>query len=346
MAVRDRSGSFADAGAAVAALGLGFATVAPVQARLLDRLGHRRVLPALAVVHVAAVIALDLGAGSPLALAFVAGAASPQISASMRGVWQRHVDDSDDRLFVLGIEAVAVEVTFLVAPAAVSLLLVAMEPAAAMVVLSGLTAVGSAAFAWSAPSVVAAVASPWSVGPLRSPGLRALVAATVAFGIADGIVQVAVPSASTEQGAGLLLTVIGVGTVGGGLLYTRTAGRDAVRDFAVAHVALAAALAATAVLTASTATLVVALLLVGLAASPVAIANSRLLARVTDHHHAIEAYAWLVVAVAAGGAVGAATGGWLVDHLDVTVPYVAASVAAAVGGGVAWAWRDSLGARD
>ena len=59
--VRDSSGSFAVAAASSAALG--FATLAmPVQARLLDRYGQRRVLPCYAVCYSGLLLAMGLSA--------------------------------------------------------------------------------------------------------------------------------------------------------------------------------------------------------------------------------------------------------------------------------------------
>ena len=61
--VRAATGSYATAGFAAGAFGLGTAVSAPVTGRALDRFGQRRVLPGLAVLFAGLLLFLGLGAG-------------------------------------------------------------------------------------------------------------------------------------------------------------------------------------------------------------------------------------------------------------------------------------------
>jgi predicted MFS family arabinose efflux permease len=343
LAVREQTSSLASAGTAVAALGAGFAVAAPVHGRVLDRLGARRVLPLVTTVHAGALVLIAGSCVPVAALALVAGATTPPLSALMRAAWLDRVSDEDQRAFVLGVEAVAVEASFVLGPAAVSLLLLVAKPGTALVVLAAVTATGTLGFAAAAGDTTPPVPSgAGALGPLRSPGLRTLLAATAAFGAADGVAQIAVVGATGERLAGLLLTIAGAGSVGGGLLYVRRRHRDSVVDFSSAHLAMAAALVLAAAASPSDPWLAVVLLGHGVVGSPVPIANSRLLAHVTAQRQATEAGTWLVVAVVVGAAVGSGVGGWIVEQAGVPPALLVAAAAMASAGGIASARRATL----
>ena len=61
------------------------------------------------------------------------------------------------------------------------------------------------------------------LGPLAAPGMRTVFAVLGAFGIAVGIVQVALPAFADERGdaaaGGLLLAALSAGSLAGGLVY-------------------------------------------------------------------------------------------------------------------------------
>ena len=91
--LREQTGSFAIAGAVSGTLAAGSAVGAPVQGRLVDRIGARRVLLPLAVVHAVALGAIvgfaELGAPTVVLLlcGFVAGFAIPPTSSVLRSLW-------------------------------------------------------------------------------------------------------------------------------------------------------------------------------------------------------------------------------------------------------------------
>ena len=341
IAVHERSNSFAEAGLSVAMYGFGAAILSPAQARLADRFGHRRVLPTVTVLHLAGIAGLAMAAPVAGAASFLAGAAHPQVSGIMRSGWIRAVADADDRSFAIGVEALTLELVFLVGPALVSAALIPWSPWAAMFGFVAVGAAGSVLLAFSLP-VTRVSASRAVSSPLKSPGLRTLMAATMAFGVADGIVQVAVPAAAGAELAGLLLTLVGIGTVGGGAAYLRLADRDSARDFPAAHLAMATVLVGASALLKMAVPFAAVLFVLGLAAAPIAITNSRLLARVTDDDHATEAYTWLLVSVVIGGAIGNFSGGWMVEHAGIVLALGSAAVTVGLGGAIAGIRRASL----
>ena len=92
--LRERTGSFAIAGVVAGSLAAGSGIGAPVQGRLVDRFGQRRVLPPLAFVHAAALGLLVLthaSSSAPTAVlvlcGLLAGFAIPPTSSVLRSMW-------------------------------------------------------------------------------------------------------------------------------------------------------------------------------------------------------------------------------------------------------------------
>src|SRR3954451_14561364 len=85
--VQHASGSYTDAGTALACYGIAVALLSPVRGRAIDRYGLRLVLPLLALGYSAALLAIALARTSAAWLAFiaaVAGAAAPPLGPTTR----------------------------------------------------------------------------------------------------------------------------------------------------------------------------------------------------------------------------------------------------------------------
>jgi MFS family permease len=80
----------------------------------------------------------------------------------------------------------------------------------------------------------------------------------------------------------------------------------------------------------------------GLLIAPLGAAGNQLIGDVAPAGAVTEAYTWPVTAMIAGFAVGTAVGGSLVESLDWHACFVAASVAAGLGGAIAFAFRRTL----
>ena len=206
----DTTGSFASAGRVVGAFSLANAFGAVAQGRLMDRLGQTRVLRVVATGHLPAlvllVVAADAG-GSVWMLSLCAacgGVTLPQLPASMRSLWNALVDDPEQRATAYALVAVVFEVAVVTAPVIVAGIVAVASPAVAVIAAAALAAGSAAGFTathasrrWRGTRHEAG----W-LGPLAAPGMRTVFAVLLAFGIAVGVVQVAVPAFAEARGLG------------------------------------------------------------------------------------------------------------------------------------------------
>ena len=147
--------------------------------------------------------------------------------------------------------------------------------------------------------------------------MRTLCAVLLAFGIAVGIVQVAVPAFAIERGStalgGVLLAALSAGSLVGGLAYGARAwpgspaGRLAILVFLLGAGFALLALAQGPWLLAAL------LLFAGLVMAPATVVGSTLLDSVAPRGTVTEAFAVMVMAIIAGTATGNALGGVLVE---------------------------------
>jgi predicted MFS family arabinose efflux permease len=342
---REATGSFAQAGRVVGAFGLANAVGAVAQGRLMDRLGQPRVLRAAAAGHLAALVALVVAAGEPaptwvLALcAALAGICLPQVPAAMRSLWNALVEDAELRQTAYALVAIVFEVSVMTAPVLVAGVAAVASPSVAVLAAAGCAVGGALAFAATRASHEwrgAAHEVGW-LGPLAATGMRAVFVVMGAFGVALGVLQVAVPAFAAEHGSaelgGVLLGALSAGSLTGGLIYGARSwpGAPAAR-LPVLLLVLAAALALLAVADGPLA-LAALLFAAGLLVAPVATVGSTLLDTVAPPGTATEAFAVMIMGIVAGNAVGNAIGGTLVDDVSFAAAVTSAGAIAAAGAG-------------
>jgi len=312
------------------------------------------VLRTASVVHVVAlaglVVAAERGAqvAGMAAAAVVGGAALPQVPAAMRSLWGDLVADPLQRQTAYALVSIVFEVAVMTAPALVALIAALASPGVALMVAATLCSAGALAFAATGGSrrwrgEVHAVGL---LGPLGAVGMRTLCAVLVAFGIAVGIVQVAIPAFAVERGStalgGVLLAALSAGSLIGGLAYGARAwpGSPAGR-LAVLVFLLGAGFALLAV--AQGPWLLAALLvLAGLVLAPATVVSSTLLDSVAPRGTVTEAFAVMVMAIIAGSAAGNALGGVLVEDASYETAVLIAGAVAALGALVALTARRTL----
>ena len=152
-------GSFAVAGLVDGAIGIGAAIGSPLQSRVIDRHGHRRVLLPLAVLDVTAtalLVALT-EAHAPVVLLFVTaligGFAVPNIGSALRTLWPELLARRDDLLTTaFALDSVAIELLFTVGPLLSAAIIAIISPIAALVLSCVCVLVGTVLFVVQPPS--------------------------------------------------------------------------------------------------------------------------------------------------------------------------------------------------
>lgn len=355
--IRQATGSFAVAATGMAVFGV-TALAMPLQARLADRHGQRRVLPLYGAAFVAALGALVVLAqsagGQPVwwwVLSAALGVSAPALGPSMRAHWRRFTAEGPARTAAYSLDAVCEEVLYLVGPILAAAVL-ASGPAWRGLALAGLlVSIGIAGLAFSPvaadPEVVGRQAAPapgHRVGAL-SPGLARLLAVMALFGATTALLFTGVAARADAVGhpewAGYVETGLGLASVAGGLAWGR---REHRRRWPAQLAALFALIAAAVVLAAAQSSwwvLGAALLGAGVATSPI-YATAYLAADAeTPPHRRTEVSTWVSTVTNLGNSAGTAAAGLAAAQWDADAPlWLAAGPAAAAAIALAlWAAR-------
>jgi len=350
-------GSFAVAGLVDGAFGIGAAIGAPLQSRVIDRLGQRRVLLPLAAVDACAtavIVALtETGAptGALMACALVGGFAIPSVGAALRTLWPELLRRRRDLLpTAFALDSVAIEVLFTTGPLIAAATIALFSPIAALGLSAACTLAGVALFVTRPPSrdwrPAADAAGHGMLGALRSPGVRTLMLANVPIGFCFGAVEISLPAFASEHGApewaGALMSVWAAASAVGGIAYGARSFRSPVPSVYLGLAALLPLGFLPALAAPSIALMAVLILPAGLLIAPLGAALNQLVGEVAPAGAQTEAYAWPVTALLAGFAGGTAVGGSLVESLDWHACFVAAALAAALGAALAYTFRRTL----
>lgn len=352
--LREETGSFSVAGAVAGGLALGTGAGAPFMGRLVDRRGTGVLLP-LAFLHAASILALlGLGAASAptavlVAMALVCGAAYPPNPSVLRSRFAQLLA-SDPALVprAYALDSVLLELTFVVAPLLTAVLVALVSPAAALFVSAAAVLVGTAAFTALLPhaDVLRPSGHGGMLGALRSPGIQTLVVTMLPVGFAFGAIEVALPAFSADEAspelAGVLIAIWSLGSAAGGLVYGVRPRRA---ELASVHLRLTVLLPLAFLplaLSPSVAVMAVLLVPAGALIAPLIATRNELASTTAPAGTQTEALTWPLTALVSGIALGAATGGALVDAEDWHAAILAAVVAAACGGAIATARRRTL----
>ncbi|MFD4904001.1 MFS transporter [Kitasatospora purpeofusca] len=367
LTVREATGSYSAAGAAMALFALASVLLSPVRAGLVDRHGPRRVLPPMAVLYGALLLAVVAATARPGtapaavgALVVAAGACTPPLGPVMRTFWRRLLPDPVLLRRAFSLDGVAEELLFVTGPLLVGLLLPVVGPGGAVVVGAGLLLAGAlllvaspvAAGGPDAPAEADGAGTPAEADApdtaassvagrrgrrRRTPlgggrALRAAVLASAVTGLALGALDLMVLAFAEDRGrpeaVGWILAALSAGSAVGGLgLGALDRPVPNAVRLPLFTAGLGLALAA-AGLAPGPVLLGVAVGVAGFFVSP-ALTTSYLVA---DEAVAPEARtragAWVNSAVNAGSAVGGAGGGLLVGHLPLPLCFALAAAPA------------------
>lgn len=295
-------------GAYVVATGL----ASPLLGRLADRVGPPRVLVGSALVSGAALVTAAvgvqrIGVAGMVAVAAVAGAATPPLTSVLRALLPRVAEPGVlQRLY--GLEAAFQETLFVMGPVLVVAVVAVATPAWAVMICAVMMVVATLAFgAMAAPH--AAPPAPHGRGSaLRARGLRWLSLAYVGVGSCFGLLELAVIGALDERGhrdlAGLVLACWAFGSFMGGLAVARGVRAEPAARLPRLLVVLAVLSLPLALASRTPVLLAVALVVQGAAIAPTLGTIYELVPRVAPPAVLTEAFAWTTSAVFAGIAIG------------------------------------------
>jgi MFS family permease len=358
--VRGETGSFASAGAAAAAFGLGSGVTSPAQGRLIDRHGHARVMLPLALLHavaLGALVALGLG-GAPVAAlvlcGLAAGATVPPVGFVVRPMLPRLLGERDDLLpSAYALDGIAIEMVFICGPLLTAVVVSVASPAAALVVACGFAVAGTLVLVTSPAS------RSWRpdqreherhlLGALASPGVRTIVAATAPVGFALGATEVTMTAFASHHGsraaAGALLALWAMGSAIGGLLYGGRSHALAPGPRWVRLAAMFPVCSGPLLLAPSIAVMAPLAVIAGLCLAPLLAAVNQLVGDVAPPGAVTEAFAWPITAIALGASAGSATAGAIAQSWGWREGFVAVVAAGLLGAFVAVGRRATVGVR-
>jgi MFS family permease len=349
--VEERTGSYGLAGTVSAVFVLAEAAFAVLHGRWVDHYGQARVLP-LAISLFGTGLALMMLAVEQdwpriwtYVFAAVAGAALPQVGASVRTRWSHLLDDPAEKQTAFALEAVLDEVVFVVGPVLVTLLATSWHPVAGLTaaLVSGL--VGTFAFAaqrrTEPPAGRSAPATVRPAMPWRLVLTLALVCLTL--GALFGAAEVTTVAFAEEQGqrwvAGWLLAAWSLGSLVAGLVTGAIAWRSG-PDVRLRWGSAAMALAMAPLMFVDSVPLMAVVLLVGgLAIAPTMIAAMTMVEQGVPAGRLTEGMAILHTGIVAGVAPGASVAGFVVDHSGASAAYAVALVGGLLGALAAQAAR-------
>jgi MFS family permease len=349
--VRGEGHSYAVAGATVACYTIALAVAQPVLGRLVDRIGQRRVLIPLAFCFPAAVGGVVAGAvagipgGLLVPLAVAMGATLPPIEPCVRAAWPSLAPTPSLRATAYAMEATLRELVFIGGPLVVALVATVISPPVAMLLTAAIGLTGTLAFV-STHAVRAWHPHPHEgrrsrLGALVAPGVRTVIGASVAMGIAFGTIAVSMPAFGEDHGSrsdgGLCMATFACGSLIGGLIAGALphARRPAHRY--VVSLGLFAGGLVLLVLAWSIPTMLVATLLAGLAIAPTFATAYGLVDDLAPPSTVTEAFAWMSTSLTGGYGIGTAVAGLAITGGGVTlalaVAFAAGCAAACVAAG-------------
>ena len=337
MFLREAFGSFALAGSAVGFYFIAMAVAAPVQGRLIDRMGPRVPLLVTGIVQPLAMLALfalvRAGLGYPfvVAAAVAAGVFQAPITVLTRTLWRYRFEGEEDRRRAFAVDAVMIEINFTLGPAIIALVLAIAHPTAAYLLATAATACGFILF-MASPALKYfrrdEKAERHLLGPLTEPRLLAVFVATFGLTTGFGLMEVGYPGFATAMAlpalGGVFLSVNSLGSAVGGGIFGGLELRSSVeRQFALALGLMAIPLFLHAAVDGPIAFGFVAFIAGGLIA-PSITCQSVLVSRLAPSHYATEAFTWSSTFIVTGIGAGMALGGMLVESTGPKSPFVAA----------------------
>ena len=352
--IHAETGSFRTAGVVEAAFAIATAVTLPVQGRLVDRLGQTEVLGIAVVLNPITLVGLVLaahGGSSTAVLALIGamcGATTPATGSCMRALWSSLVTDSGLRQSAFALDAISLEVAFIVGPLLTGLLVAVGSPTVAILFNTALAMIGTLLF------ILSRASRAWTgdtgprhwAGPLRSRAIVLIVLVELSFGISLGAMEISITAFATQEGsaglAGVHSAAHAAASFVAGVWY---GARHHAAPAADRYVRLSILLALGFIPLLFTTSIVEAVPLMalsGLALAPVTAALYSLVDEIAPPGSATEAFTWMITSITSGAAGGQALGGALVNGGHPHRGFAATVIAAGIGAAIAYAARPSF----
>lgn len=339
--IRDRTGSFILAGLGLGLFSFAAAVLAPLRGHLVDTLGQTKPLSLYLPVFCCAFGLLPL-ARAPwllMTLCTISGAMSPPLLASSRALW-RPIVGAELLRPAYAVDAVSMQVSAVLGPAAAAALVAAAGGPAAIWCVTALVAIGGALF------VAIPASRRWRGDPaaggfrgaVSAPGVRTLIGVAACTGTALGAITLALTGIAQEAGstvgAGLLIAALALGSaVGGGWAGARTIRRGPAVGMAMGLGVLATCLLIATLASAST-PLAIMLIVGGLGLGPANVYLLELIDRSAPLGSQVAAFAAVVAVEGGFVGLGSLLAGRAADaggaHAGLVVAGVAEFLAAAI----------------
>jgi predicted MFS family arabinose efflux permease len=350
--VRGEGGSYATAGIVSGTYAVASGVGAVVGGRLVDRRRPARVLIAYGLAYglaLAALLALA-HARAPVATlvagAVLAGLAAPPIGPTIRMMWPAMLPRPELRTTAFALEATIQEVIFVAGPLVVAVLAAASSASAGIAAAAIACVAGTTGFTLT-PAVRARrpdtghdrsghhlfeALVPW--------GVRRVLLLGVAYGVAFGAAEVAMPAFAEAHGGrslgGIALAAFSGGSLIGGILAGAASAAGGLnRRLRLTSAAFTLVLALP-LLAGSMAEMTVVMLIAGLPIAPSIAIAYNLIERAAVPGTQAEVFGWLSTAITSGIALGTAAGGSLIAHRSVHAALVHGICGAAVGCAIAF----------
>ncbi|MEU5950499.1 MFS transporter [Micromonospora sp. NPDC047465] len=337
--VQDRTGTFRDAGIAVAAYSVATAASMPFVSRLIDRFGPR-VLLLCAAINLGGLTSVVATSGSgdiraTLAACVLAGATQPSLTSAFRALCANRLTDPRTRMAAYSMDAIAIELTFIAGPPLAAAGAAAGRPELSLYGAGLATALGTSLFVSAAGSrAETGHARPRARHLFRERSLWLLMLTAALTASAIAFAEVSILARAVEAGAGaisgLILALWAAGSVVGGIVYGSRGWPGTSRQQLVLIMSAAAVLFLPLAAPGPLLMLAPAAVLAGISLAPAATITTAILGASVSPRAKTEAFGWMASAATLGGSLGYALAGAATDLLDERATVLSGALLAAL----------------